>query len=80
MSIVKAPSPALVISCVALFVALGGTAIAAAPIAKRALFANNAGKLQGKTAGAGRGSAGTCVQRSPPGLDQDGALRPEPGR
>ena len=40
MSIVKAPSPALVIACVALFVALGGTAIAAAPIAKRALFAN----------------------------------------
>ena len=50
MSIIKAPSPALVIACVALFVALGGTAIAAAPIAKRALFANNAGKLQGKTA------------------------------
>jgi len=46
----KAPSPALVIACVALFVALGGTAIAAAPPVKRALFANNAAKLQGKTA------------------------------
>jgi hypothetical protein len=46
----KAPSPALVIACIALFVALGGTAIAAAPPVKRALFANNAGKLQGRTA------------------------------
>ncbi len=45
----KAPSPALVIACIALFVALGGTAIAAAPPVKRALFAKNAGKLQGKT-------------------------------
>jgi hypothetical protein len=46
----KAPSPAFVIACIALFVALGGTAIAAAPPVKRALFANNAGKLQGRTA------------------------------
>jgi hypothetical protein len=46
----KTPSPALVIACVALFVALGGTAVAAAPPVKRALFANNAGKLQGRTA------------------------------
>jgi hypothetical protein len=46
----RTPSPALVIACTALFVALGGTAVAAGPVAKRALFANNAGKLQGKTA------------------------------
>ena len=46
----RTPSPALVVACAALFVALGGTAVAAGPIAKRALFANNAGKLQGKTA------------------------------
>jgi hypothetical protein len=46
----NAPSPALVIACIALFVALGGTSLAAAPAVKRALFANNAGKLQGKTA------------------------------
>ena len=46
----KVPSPALVISCIALFVALAGTSIAAGPPVKRALFANNSGKLQGKTA------------------------------
>ena len=48
----RAPSPALVIAVLALFVSLSGTAIAAGvvPMAKRALFANNAGKLQGKSA------------------------------
>jgi hypothetical protein len=46
------PSPALIVALVALFVSLSGTAVAAGvvPMAKRALFANNAGKLQGKTA------------------------------
>jgi hypothetical protein len=43
------PSPAMVVACLALFVAMSGTAVAASPIVKRALFANNAGKLQGKT-------------------------------
>jgi len=42
------PSPALVVALVALFVALGGTAIAGTPIVKRALLADNALKLQGK--------------------------------
>jgi hypothetical protein len=37
------------VALVALLVALSGTAIAVPPV-KRALFANNAGKLQGKTA------------------------------
>jgi hypothetical protein len=48
----KAPSPALVIACIALFVSLSGTAVATGtvPTAKRALFAKNAAKLQGKTA------------------------------
>jgi hypothetical protein len=48
----KTPSPALIIACIALFVAMSGTAVAAGvvPMAKRALFAGNAGKLQGKTA------------------------------
>ena len=46
----RLPSPAIVIACVALLVSMSGTAIAASPIVKRALFANNAGKLQGKTA------------------------------
>ena len=44
----RLPSPALVVATVALFVALGGTAIAASPIVKRALLADNALKLQGK--------------------------------
>ena len=45
----RAPSPALVVAVIALFVALGGTAVAASPIVKRALFADNAGKLNGKS-------------------------------
>jgi hypothetical protein len=49
---IRRPSPALVVAMLALFVSLSGTAVAAGvvPMAKRALFANNAGKLQGKTA------------------------------
>ncbi len=45
------PSPALVIALAALFVSLGGTAIAAGivPLAKRALVADNAIKLGGQT-------------------------------
>ena len=49
MSKRRFPSPALVVACVALAVALGGTAVAATPVVKRALFADNAAKLQGKT-------------------------------
>ncbi len=45
------PSPALVVALIALFVALGGTAgavvTAAVPLAKRALVADNAKKLNG---------------------------------
>jgi hypothetical protein len=49
---IRRPSPALIVAMLALFVSLSGTAVAAGvvPMAKRALFANNAGKLQGKTA------------------------------
>lgn len=50
MTHLKLPSPALVIACLALLVSLSGTAIAASPVVKRALFADNAGKVQGKTA------------------------------
>src|SRR5262245_15661360 len=48
----RVPSPALVIAVLALFVALGGSAVAAGvvPLAKRALSADNAKKLGGKTA------------------------------
>ena len=51
---VQRPSPGLVVALIALFVALGGTAGAvvtqAVPLAKRALVADNAKKLGGKTA------------------------------
>jgi hypothetical protein len=50
MSKLRLPSPALVVAMIALAVSLGGTSVAATSIVKRALFANNAGKLQGKTA------------------------------
>jgi hypothetical protein len=49
LSKLRLPSPALVVATVALFVAVGGTALAATPVVKRALFADNAGKLQKKT-------------------------------
>jgi hypothetical protein len=44
----RMPSPALVLSLVALLISLAGTSIAAVPPVKRALFAANAAKLQGK--------------------------------
>jgi hypothetical protein len=48
----RRPSPALVVALVALFMSISGTAVAAGvvPVAKRALFASNAGKLQGRSA------------------------------
>lgn len=48
----KLPAPATVLATLALLVSLTGTAVAAGavPLAKKAIFANNAGKLQGKTA------------------------------
>jgi hypothetical protein len=46
---VRFPSPATVLALVALFVALGGTAVAAGVVPK-ARFALNSAKLQGKTA------------------------------
>jgi hypothetical protein len=45
----RTPSPALVISLIALFISLAGTAVAQTPVVKRAVFAENAGKLKGKT-------------------------------
>ena len=51
LSKLRLPSPALVVASIALFVALGGTAVAAGvvPLAKRALQADNAKKLGGRT-------------------------------
>ena len=52
MSKIRLPSPAMIVALLALFVALGGTAVAAGvvPVAKRALVADNAKKLNGLTA------------------------------
>jgi len=49
----KLPGPATVLASIALLVSLSGTAVAAGavPLAKKAMFASNSGKLQGRTAG-----------------------------
>jgi hypothetical protein len=73
MGRLRSLSPSLVVALIALFVSLGGTAVAAGvvvPLAKRALVANNALKLQGKTAKAvaalaGKPSAGITVKTAP---------------
>lgn len=68
----RRPSAALVVAMVALFVALGGTAgavvTAAVPLAKRALVADNAKKLNGITAGQlGGAVVAVALEESPPG-------------
>ncbi|SRR5712691_1214841 len=65
----RLPSPAMVIAVLALFVALSGTAVAAGivPLAKRALVADNAKKLNGLSAGAlAAGIPGLVTVRSQP--------------
>ena len=51
MSKIRLPNPAMIVALLALFVALGGTAVAAGvvPLARRALLADNAKKLNGLT-------------------------------
>jgi hypothetical protein len=70
----KRPSATLVIAMLALFVALGGTAgavvTAAVPLAKRALVADNAKKVNGLTAvqiGAAAAKAGAAAAATTPG-------------
>lgn len=48
---IRLPGPAMMVALLALFVALSGTAVAAGivPLAKRALVADNAKKLNGST-------------------------------
>ena len=49
----RLPSPSMMVALLALLVALSGTAVAAGvvpPLARRALLADNAARLQGKTA------------------------------
>jgi hypothetical protein len=54
----------MVVALIALFVSLSGTALAAKPVA-RALFANNAGKLQGSTRAQVIASAAAAVKPTP---------------
>lgn len=66
------PSPALVVAMAALFLALGGTAgavvTATVPLAKRALVADNAKKLNGVTAGQlGSAAVAVALKESPAG-------------
>jgi hypothetical protein len=58
---IRGPSPSVTLALLALFVALGGTAVAAnvVPLAKRALVADNAKKVGGLTARRTRGK-GCC--------------------
>jgi hypothetical protein len=61
---IRRPSPAMVVALIALFVSLSGTALAAKPVA-RALFANNAGKLQGSTRAQVVSAAAAAVKPQP---------------
>jgi hypothetical protein len=68
----KRPSPAFVVAMIAMFLALGGTAgavvTAAVPLAKRALVADNAKKLEGKSAAQiGAAAAAVALTQSPAG-------------
>jgi hypothetical protein len=54
----------MIVALIALFVSLSGTAIAAKPVA-RALFANNAGKLQGSTRAQVIAAAGAALRQPP---------------
>ena len=68
----RRPSPALVVATVSLFVALGGTAgamvEAAVPLAKRALVADNAKKVNGLSASQlGAVAAQVALHQSPAG-------------
>jgi hypothetical protein len=61
---IRLPSPAMMVALLALFVALGGTAVAAVqivPLAKRALVADNAKKLGGNTLNQIVGGIGAAV-------------------
>lgn len=64
----RRPTPSFVISLVALFFALGGTAgaltTAAVPLAKRALLADNAKKLEGKTSAQLLATAAKAAQQA----------------
>jgi hypothetical protein len=84
---IRRPSPAMIVALGALLVALSGTAMAAGivPLAKRALIADNAKKLQGKTSAqltvpvAGRVALRTAAWSLNPGGSSDFAAACNPG-
>ena len=78
----KLPSPAMVVACIALLVALTGSAaavtIAAVPLAKRALLADNATRLQGKTSAALLQTAQLTAQKEAQQASAQAAQLPGP--
>lgn len=76
------PGPALVIAVAALFVALGGTALAGAaavpPLAKRALVADNAKKLEGKTSAQLLATAAAAAKQAADSAASAAASQPGP--
>ena len=74
------PSPAMAVALAALFVALSGTAVAAGvpALAKRALVADNAKKLDGKTSAQLLASANTAAKASATAAATAAAQQPGP--
>src|SRR5688572_19268038 len=74
------PSPAMAVALAALFVALSGTAVAAGvpALAKRALVADNAKKLNGKTSAALLATANTAAKAAAAAAGAAAAQQPGP--
>ena len=76
----RLPSPAMAVALAALFVALGGTAVAAGvpALAKRALVADNAKKLGGKTSAQLLATANTAAKAAAQSAAAGVAQQPGP--
>lgn len=76
----RLPSPSLSVALIALFVALSGTAVGATvvPLAKRALVADNAKKLGGKTPAALLAQANASAKTLATQAAQAAAAQPGP--
>ena len=76
----RLPGPPMVVALLALFVALSGTAVAAGvpALAKRALVAENAKKLDGKTSAALLATANTAAKAAATAAGTAAAQQPGP--
>ena len=76
----RLPSPAMAVALAALFVALSGTAVAAGvpALAKRALVADNAKKLDGKTSAALLATANAAAKQAAQSAASSAAQQPGP--